>query len=218
MSEYRSDPVRSYHVEIIPPKQDSEKLETDLKQFAAKLERVMDSGFTASITDNAMGLLAFQGPECIEELNLSIRPEQILIHLNTFHTKKNLEEILTACQRLGIRSLLAISGDGSTRLPKLHPADIEADGVLSVTSVELIRYIKKYYPDFTVGVAFNPYEPEEHEFEKLGRKLAAGASFVITQPIIEKNPLVDRLLREHPSLPVTIEAWMSKKLYLLSAG
>ena len=62
MSEYRSDPVRSYHVEIIPPKQDSEKLETDLKQFAAKLERVTDSGFTASITDNAMGLLAFQGP------------------------------------------------------------------------------------------------------------------------------------------------------------
>ncbi len=216
MTELKTAPARSYHIEIIPPKQDSEKLETDLKQFAAKLERVMDSGFTASITDNAMGLLAFQGPECIEELGLSIRPEQILIHLNSFHTKKNLDEILTACQRLGIRSLLAISGDGSTRLPKLHPADIEADGVLSVTSVELIRYIKKYYPDFTVGVAFNPYEPEEHEFEKLDRKLAAGASFVITQPIIEKNPLVDRLLREHPGLPVTIEAWMSKKLFLLS--
>ena len=49
------------HIEIIPPKQDSEKLESDLKLFASKLERVMESGFTASITDNAMGLLAFQG-------------------------------------------------------------------------------------------------------------------------------------------------------------
>ena len=207
---------QGYHIEIIPPKQDSQKLEADLKQFALKLDRVMNSGFTASITDNAMGLLAFQGHECIEELGLPVKPEQILIHLNTFHTKRNLDEILDSCRRLGIRSILAISGDGSTRLPKLHPADVEAGGALSVTSVELIRYLRLHYPDFTVGAAFNPYEPEAHEFEKLDRKLDAGASFVITQPIIERNRVVDRLLREYPTLPVTIEAWMSKKLYLLS--
>lgn len=207
---------KGYHIEIIPPKQDSQKLEADLKQFASKLDRVMNSGFTASITDNAMGLLAFQGHECIEELSLPVKPEQILIHLNTFHTKRNLDEILDSCRRLGIRSILAISGDGSTRLPKLHPADVEAGGALTVTSVELIRYLRRHYPDFTVGAAFNPYEPEEHEFEKLNRKLDAGASFVITQPIIERNSVVDRLLREYPMLPVTIEAWMSKKLYLLS--
>lgn len=207
---------QGYHIEIIPPKQDSQKLEADLKQFASKLDRVMNSGFTASITDNAMGLLAFQGHECIEELGLPVKPEQILIHLNTFHTKRNLDEILDSCRRLGIRSILAISGDGSTRLPKLHPADVDAGGALSVTSVELIRYLRRYYPDFTVGAAFNPYEPEAHEFEKLNRKLDAGASFVITQPIIERNRVVDKLFREYPTLPVTIEAWMSKKLYLLS--
>ena len=204
------------HVEIIPPKQDSEKLESDLKLFASKLDRVMESGFTASLTDNAMGLLAFQGHECIEELGLSIRPDQILIHLNTFHTKKNLDEILSSCLRLGIRSVLAISGDGSMRLPKLRPSDLGISGTAAVTSVELIRYIRARYPAFRVGVAFNPYEPEKHEFEKLDRKLAAGASFVITQPIIEQNAVIDRLLREYPALPVTIEAWMSKKLYLLS--
>ena len=207
---------RSYHIEIIPPKQDTQKLEADLKQFASKLDRVMNSGFTASITDNAMGLLAFQGHECIEELRLLVKPEQILIHLNTFHTKRNLDEILDSCQRLGIRSILAISGDGSTRLPKLRPADVEADDAITVTSVELIRYLRRRYPDFTVGAAFNPYEPEAHEFEKLNRKLDAGASFVITQPIVERNAVVDRLLSEYPVLPVTIEAWMSKKLYLLS--
>lgn len=208
--------AKSCHIEIIPPKQDSEKLESDLKLFTSKLERVMDSGFTASITDNAMGLLAFQGHECIEELSLAIKPEQILIHLNTFHTKKNLDEILSSCLRLGIRSVLAISGDGSTRLPRLRPADLGFSGTAAVTSVELIRYIRDNYPAFRVGVAFNPYEPETHEFEKLDRKLAAGASFVITQPIIEQNAVIDRLLREYPALPVTIEAWMSKKLYLLS--
>ena len=205
-----------YHIEIIPPKQDTQKLETDLKQFAQKFDRVMESGFTASITDNAMGLLAFQGHECIRELGLSARPDQVLIHLNTFHTKQNLDEILDTCRALGITSVLAISGDGSPRLPKLAPADVEAEGTAAVTSVELIRYIRKRYPEFTVGAAFNPYEPEAHEFEKLERKLDAGASFVITQPITERNALVDRVLSEHPQLPVIIEAWMSKKLYLLS--
>ncbi|MBP5274194.1 MAG: methylenetetrahydrofolate reductase [Abditibacteriota bacterium] len=206
----------AFHVEIIPPKQDSVKLEDDLTLFAAKFERVMASGFTASITDNAMGLLAFQGHECIEELGLKARPGQVLIHLNTFHTKETLEEILTACQRLGIFSVLAISGDGSPRLPKLKPAEMEAEETEAVTSVELIRYIRRHYPLFTVGAAFNPYEPEKHEFEKLDRKLEAGAAFVITQPIIEKNSVVDRLLQDYPELPVTVEAWMSKKLYLLS--
>ena len=166
------------HVEIIPPKQDSGKLEEDLALFASKFERVRDSGFTASITDNAMGLPAFQGHECIEELGLRARPDQVLlyqiqsplsilglrarpdqvlIHLNTFHTKRNLDEILESCEKLGITSILAISGDGSPRLPKLKPADVEAEGTVSVTSVEVTRYIRKHYPSFTVGGAFNPY-------------------------------------------------------------
>lgn len=207
---------RGFHVEIIPPKQDSQKLEEDLGLFASKFERVMESGFTASITDNAMGLLAFQGHECLVELGLRARPDQVLIHLNTFHTRQDLDEILTTCEELGITSVLAISGDGSPRLPKLKPSDLEAEGTAAVTSVELTRYIRKHYPEFTVGVAFNPYEPEEHEFEKLRRKLDAGAEFVITQPIIDRNSVVDRLLSEHPDLPVVVEAWMSKKLFLLS--
>lgn len=204
------------HIEIIPPKQDSQKLEDDLALFADKINRVMASGFTASITDNAMGLLAFQGPECIEELKLRVNPESVLIHLNTFHTRKNLDDILAACRRLGIRSILAVSGDGSPRLPRLQPGDVGAEGMACVTSVELIRYIRRRFPDFIVGAAFNPYEPQAHEFEKLERKLAAGASFLITQPIIDRNPVVDRLLASHPGLPVTIEAWMSRKLHLLS--
>ena len=212
-----SDQIRhsGYHIEIIPPKQDSAKLQTDLRQFATKLETVMAGGYTASLTDNAMGLLAFQGHECIEELGLKIDPDRVLIHLNTFHTLQNLVEILDSCARLGIRSILAISGDGSTRLPKLRPSDIGAD-TMSVTSVELIRFIRSHYPDFRVGVAFNPYEPVDHEFDKLRRKLEAGASFAITQPVIARNEVVDRLLSDYPDLPVTIEAWMSKKLYLLS--
>ncbi|OQB13627.1 MAG: bifunctional homocysteine S-methyltransferase/5,10-methylenetetrahydrofolate reductase protein [Firmicutes bacterium ADurb.Bin193] len=206
-----------YHVEILPPKQSTEKLEADLELFAEKYNRVMESGYCACITDNAMGLLAFQGHEIINELNLKVNPEQVMIHLNTFHTKSNLCEILDTCMAKGIKYLLIISGDGSDRLPKLQPADVEAEDVQSVTSVELLRYIKRHYPDtFTLGVAFNPYEPPEHEFEKLKRKIDAGAEFIVTQPIIEKNAIVDEMIQKYPDIPVIVEAWMSKKLYLLS--
>ena len=206
-----------YHVEILPPKQDSEKLEKDLETFSIKYERVRESGYCACITDNAMGLLAFQGTEMIEELELPVEPEQVMIHLNTFHTKEDLDNILDTCKAKGIKYLLIITGDGSDRLPKLQPSDIGAKGVESVTSVELLKYIGEAYPDqFVMGVAFNPYEPQDHEFEKMERKMNAGATFIITQPVIEKNEFVDKLLVKYPDIPVIVEAWMSKKLHLLS--
>lgn len=206
-----------YHVEILPPKQESEKLDTDLLLFAEKYNRVMESGYCACITDNAMGHLAFQGSEVIDELGLDVHPEQVMIHLNTFHTKEDLHNILDFCQTRGIKYLLIITGDGSDRLPKLQPSDIGATGVESVTSVELLKYIQQEYPDtFILGVAFNPYEPTEHEFAKTERKMAAGATFMITQPVIDKNAVVDELLAKYPEVPVIVEAWMSKKLHLLS--
>jgi len=205
-----------YHIEIMPPKQDSEKLEADLELFAEKYNRVMESGYLACITDNAMGLLAFQGVETIEELGLKIIPEQVMIHLNTFHSKENLDQILETSKSIGIKYFLIVSGDGSSRLPKLQPADIGAGDVAAVTSVELLRYIKTNYPEFELGVAFNPYEPADHEFEKMERKIEAGATFIITQPLIEKNEIVDELILKYPKLPIFIEAWMTKKLFLLS--
>jgi methylenetetrahydrofolate reductase (NADPH) len=214
-----SDHIKNkvYHVEILPPKQESTKLLADLDTFKEKYLRVLQSGYCACITDNAMGLMAFQGHEIIEEMELPVHPNQVMIHLNTFHTKADLDNILKSCARLGIESLLIITGDGSDRLPKLQPSDIDEHDIEAVTSVELIRYIKRTYPNtFVLGVAFNPYEPPDHEFAKMKRKIEAGACFIVTQPIIEQNAQVDRLLAEYPDIPVTVEAWMSKKLNLLS--
>ena len=206
-----------YLIEVLPPKQDTEKLEEDLERFSNKYLRVMDSGYCACITDNAMGLLSFQGTEIIEELELPVIAKQVMIHLNTFHRKDDLDNLLDLCKSKGIRYLLIITGDGSDRLPKLRPSDIGATNVESVTSVELLQYINREYPDtFTLGVAFNPYEPEEHEFEKMKRKIKSGAAFIITQPLIERNEVVDRLLQKYPEIPVIVEAWMSRKLHLLS--
>ena len=206
----------TYHIEMLPPKHTSTKLEEELERFAERFERIQESGFIASITDNAMGNLAFQTYEMIDELELVPRPDQVLIHLNTFHTKETLDHILQHAKEHGIRNILALTGDGSEKMHKLQPEELEAPEAVTTTSVELIKYIYKYYPDFIVGAAFNPYEPPEYEFAKLERKIAAGAKYVITQPIVGRNEQVDRLRREYPDLPVVVECWMSKRLYLLA--
>lgn len=205
---------RTFHIEILTPKQNSDKLDEDLESFADKYNRVIESGSIACITDNPMGKLSFQATEVISELDLPVETEQLMIHLNTFHTKKHLDEILNAAVHIGAKYLLVISGDGSERLPKLAPSDIGFDGE-AVTSVELLSYISREYPgQFSCGVAYNPYEPQDHELEKMKRKIDAGAEYICTQPIIGRDNRIDGLASF--KLPIIIDAWMSKKIHLLS--
>lgn len=208
---------RACHVEVLPPWQDAENLDAELAAFSEKLSMAIDAGYTACVPDNAMGKLAFQGTELIEELSLHPPRGSAMIHLNTFHSKADLDRILESCARLSIRRILVVTGDGSERLPRLKPAEVGAEGVEAVTSVELLRYVSGRWPGaFELGAAFNPYEPPEHELAKFERKLAAGASFAITQPLIGRNAVVDRFREAYPGVPLVVEAWMSKKLDLLS--
>ena len=203
-----------FHVELQTPKRSSEDIEKDLRVFEEKYRKVVEAGWIVCITDNPMGLLSYGAMETIDLMGLPVHPEQLMVHLNTFHTKKELDEILAAFKTAGGKHLLIVSGDGSQRLHRLEPAEVGVEA-LTVTSVELLRYIDREFPgQFTCGVAFNPYEPQDAELEKMRRKVDAGASFIITQPIIGRD---DRLTGLGPfRLPVTLDAWMSKKLHLLS--
>lgn len=208
------DQYETLHVEIVTPKQNAKDLEKSLDRFADKYQKVIDAGYVASITDNPMGHLSFQATEVIAELELPVKPKQLLIHLNTFHSKQHLDEILKSAIEINAKYLLAISGDGSERLPKLAPEDIGMTGK-AVTAVELLQYIHREYPGrFVCGVAFNPYEPQDHELEKTKHKVDAGASFIITQPVIGKDDRLEALWDF--DIPVIIDAWMSRKLHLLS--
>jgi methylenetetrahydrofolate reductase (NADPH) len=203
-----------FHVELQTPKRSSEDIEKDLRVFEEKYRKVVEAGWIVCITDNPMGLLSYGAMETIDLMGLPVHPEQLMVHLNTFHTKKELDEVLAAFKTAGGKFLLIVSGDGSQRLHRLEPAEVGIEA-LTVTSVELLRYIDREFPgQFTCGVAFNPYEPQDAELEKMRRKVDAGASFIITQPIIGRD---DRLTGLGPfRLPVTLDAWMSKKLHLLS--
>jgi len=214
MSVQRDIDQKIYHIEVLTPKQATEDLEGDLEKFGKKLHNVMAAGYVACITDNPMGILSFQATEVLPELGLQPKPGQLSIHLNTFHTREDLHQILETAAGLQIKDLLVLTGDGHERMPKLRPDGLGLS-CNSVTSVELLGYIRRTFPGtFSLGVAFNPYEPQDHELEKLQRKIAAGAEFICTQPVLGRDERV--LSLKQFGLPVFVECWMSRKLHLLS--
>jgi methylenetetrahydrofolate reductase (NADPH) len=205
---------KSYIVELTPVKQKAPELKERLDKFISKYNQVIDAGYCVSIPDNPMGHLSFQCTELIEEFDLPVPENRVLCHVNTFHTADDIENILASCKRLGIHNILIISGDGSDRLPKLQPQEVGAD-TDSVTTVELARYIRNRHDgEFRLGAAFNQYEPEDYEFDKLKRKIEAGVEFIITQPVVGKEEIIHRLIGF--DIPVFLEAWMSKNTGLLA--
>ena len=202
-----------YLVEILTPKQSQEDFESSLPVFSERYNSIVKEGHIVSIPDNPLGNLHFTALEVIQYDELAVQPHQFLLHVNTFHRKVDLDSMLEQADQMGVRNILCISGDGGPRLPKLEPEELNV-AARSVTSVELLRYIESTYPrTFTLGVAFNQYEPLEHEFKKLENKLQAGARFVVTQPVLAENKGIDELLRA--DLPVYLGAWMSRKVHLL---
>ncbi|MCX7848224.1 MAG: methylenetetrahydrofolate reductase [bacterium] len=203
-----------YLNEVTTPKQDSPDIEADLVKFAEKYTLSQQRDFVICITDNPLGMLSFEALETIEASGVTINPERLIIHLNTFHRKQDLDRMLRTMAEKGVRYLLTVSGDGNERLHRLTPDELGFNTAV-VTSVELMRYIHREYPDtFVCGVAYNHYEPAHNEREKLKRKLDAGAAFIITQPVIRRHENVDWLA--DVGVPVVVEAWMSKRIDLVA--
>jgi len=119
--------------EVLTPKQSSEDIEKDLEKFAFKYQTSLDNNFTICITDNPMGNLSFEAFETIETTEVPLKPEQLLIHLNTFHRKQDLDRILKTMADNGVANILAVSGDGTERLHRLSPEELGYD-VTSITS------------------------------------------------------------------------------------
>lgn len=202
-----------YLIELLTPAQAAADLDAALERFKARYTRILASGSVVSVPDNPMGHLRFTALETLAFLDLPVKPEQLLVHLNSFHRRADLDELLAGYRDLGVRYLLCVSGDGSSRLPRLEPADLGRRSQ-AVTSVELLAYIREHYPCFRPGAAFNPWEPKAGELDKLRRKLAAGGEFLITQPLLAAG----ELFAPPPGCraPFILGAWLSDKTDLLA--
>lgn len=203
-----------YIIELLSPKRTQDTPNDELMgRFARRYQRIVQAGCGVSIPDNPMGQPRLGALECISERGLSIDPERVVMNLNTFHTKNELDDLLQHAVAQKLRYILVVRGDGGPLLPKLAPQSI--GGTQSIaTSIDLIRYINhEYAGHFVTGAAFNPYKPMPFELERMRRKVAVGAKFAVTQPIIGKDAQVDELKRL--GNPVVVEAWMSKNIDLL---
>jgi len=203
-----------YLIEILTPKRATlGDLEERMSGFAQKYRRSFDSGCGVSIPDNPMGQPRYSLLEVIEFSDLPVRSSKTVMNLNTFHTKEELDGMLNRASNLGLKYLLIVRGDGGPALPKLEPESIGSKKSVA-TSIDLIRYINSEYSGaFITGAAFNQYNPIDFESDRLKQKIEAGAKFVITQPVLGKDPNVD-LLADF-NIPVVVEAWMSQKVDLL---
>jgi methylenetetrahydrofolate reductase (NADPH) len=204
----------TYLVEILTPKRiesPDAKEKSDL--FAERYYRILDMGLGMSVPDNPMGQPRLSLLEMIEKSDLPVQSGQTVMNLNTFHTKEDLDSLLKKAARIGLKYLLVVRGDGGPNLPKLDPQSIGGTKNIA-TSIDLLRYINSEYAgSFVTGCAYNQYNPAPFESNRLREKINAGAKFVITQPVIGKDPNVDTIFAFN--LPIVIEAWMSTNVKLL---
>ena len=204
----------AYLIEILTPKRATlGDLEERMAGFAGRYRRILDSGSGVSIPDNPMGQPRYSLLEVIEFSGLPVDPPRTVMNLNTFHTKEELDGTLKRASSLGLKYLLIVRGDGGPTLSKLEPESIGSKKSVA-TSIDLLRYINsKYSGVFITGAAFNQYNPMPFEADRLKQKIDAGCRFIITQPVLGRDPKVDLL--ENFNIPVVIEAWMSAKVDLL---
>jgi len=202
-------------IEVLAPKMDPpEDLEERLARFKTAFDRVHSAGFTVSMPDAPMGHDRFGAMETLEYLDLAPDPDRFLLHLNTFHTRPELDALLAAAAGRGLRNVLVVSGDGSPKRHRLEPAEIGLN-TMNVTSVELLGYIRRMHGGaFDLGVAYNQYEPDAAETAKLGRKLDAGARYVITQPWLAPSSAIDTLRGR--GVPLVAGLWFSANIALLA--
>ena len=89
-----------YIVEILTPKRmDSTVAKDKLNQFAERYYRILDAGLGLSVPDNPMGQPRYGLLEMLEGAGLLIYADRIVMNLNTFHLKAELESSVSYRKR-----------------------------------------------------------------------------------------------------------------------
>jgi methylenetetrahydrofolate reductase (NADPH) len=203
-----------YLIELLSPKRTvDDQVEALLDRFAERYQRIIKAGFGVSIPDNPMGQPRLGALESFDLRNLSVDSDKVMMNLNTFHTKSELDGLLQKAAKINLKYILVVRGDGGPLLPKLDAKSIGGSRSVA-TSIDLIRYINKEYTDqFITGAAYNPYKPISFELNRMKQKIEAGAKYAVTQPIIGKDESAEALMKLN--ITVVVEAWMSKNIDLL---
>jgi 5,10-methylenetetrahydrofolate reductase len=178
-------------VEISPPKGIDV---TKVIEEARKLKGVVDA---INITDSPMANMRMSPIALAHILQDHLNIEAIFHLTCRDRNLIGLQSELLGAHALGVRNILALTGDS----PKLGDTPY-AKGVYDVDSVGLLRIIKALNSgfdysgnkidsptSFCAGTTANPNDLSDEAIEKLYKKIEAGAEFIQTQPVYDKEIL-----------------------------
>ena len=114
-----------YIFELLSPKSTTGgDLDRLLDLFAQRYSLAIELKCGISVPDNPMGQRRLSLLDCLELRGLTVDPEKVVMNLNTFHSKEELDVMLNRAASAGIRSLLVVRGDGGPDFAKLDPKSI----------------------------------------------------------------------------------------------
>ncbi len=198
--------------ELDPPKT------LDLEKFYAGAQALTEAGSDAiTLADNSLAILRVSNLAVAAALKhrYGITP---LVHLSCRDRNViGLQSELMGMSALGMRHVLPLTGDPAKVGD--HPG---ATSVYDVTSIELMKIIMqlnagmnsngkpiKQGAGLIIGCTFNPNAKNlDAQMNRLERKMAAGAQYVMTQPVFDRRLVVELAKRTVPlGIPVFTGVW-----------
>jgi methionine synthase I (cobalamin-dependent)/5,10-methylenetetrahydrofolate reductase len=189
-----------------------------LEKYFSAARALIDAGSDAiTLADNSLAILRVSNLAigAILKQKYNIMP---LLHISC--RDKNLiglQSELMGIAALGIRHILPLTGD-----PAKFGDQPGASSVYDVNSVQLMEIISglnkgynfagkniKYPTDFVMGCTFNPNAKNlDAQVARLERKLAAGARYVMTQPVFDQTLVQQMHARtKHLGIPILTGVW-----------
>jgi len=190
----------------------------DLEKYFAGAQALTDAGSDViTLADNSLAILRVSNLAvgAMMKERMGIDP---LLHLSCRDRNLiGLQSELMGMSALGIHHVLPLTGDPAKSGD--HPG---ASSVYDVSSIELIGIIKrmnegvnytgksiKLTARFIIGCTFNPNAKNmDAQVARLERKVAAGAQYVMTQPVFETR-LVEEMHKrtKHVGVPIFTGVW-----------
>lgn len=196
-------------VELIPPKGIK-----PIKMLNAANQMAELGADTVNITDNAMATVRMSSLGCAMLVQQSVGLEAIVHFTSRDRNLMALQSDLLGAHANGIRNILALTGDP----PRMgnYPG---ASGIWDVDAIGLVEILNRLNQgedwngtsigtpaNFNIGAAFNPTATDlPHEIERLRKKLAAGAKFIMTQPVFDPD-ILRKTLAEVGEIKVPVMA------------
>jgi methionine synthase I (cobalamin-dependent)/5,10-methylenetetrahydrofolate reductase len=208
-SKLSKEPGKGFYisVELDPPKG------TVAKKIIQAAQKFYDSGADAiNVGDSPMARVRMSSMATCHLIRQQVGIETIIHFTTRDRNLMGIQADLLGCQALGISTVLALTGDPPSVGNYAH-----ATAVYDVDSIGLIKIIGQLNQGtdiagnsigsptkLSIGCALNPTaENRQQEKDRFGKKLEAGAHFVMTQPIYQPSDLTD-FLDEFGQCPVPI--------------